>query len=137
MSFENGGSIFANYPKSSNEERENVEALKTFAERGSKVLLLQKSDEKGCRRADSTIDGVSWEVKTNHTPTVSAIDNALRSCNGQSKNLVLNIKSDITNEMIENGFWMRIYRTNLERIIVERNGKIEKEYFRDEFILKE
>ncbi len=95
MSFENGGSIFANYPKSSNEERENVEALKTFAERGSKVLLLQKSDEKGCRRADSTIDGVSWEVKTNHTPTVSAIDNALRSCNGQSKNLVLNIKSTV------------------------------------------
>ncbi|MBO4507120.1 MAG: hypothetical protein J5747_00610 [Spirochaetaceae bacterium] len=110
--------------------------MKTFADKGSKVILRKAINKTGVRSADCTIDGIKWEVKTNHKATVSAIDNAVHSCNGQAKNLVLNIKSDISTKLVEKAFWKRIYRTNLEKIIVERNGVIEREYQRDEFIKK-
>lgn len=131
---ESGGSIVANYKKSPPEEKENVAALKAFAERGSKVVLRKADNRAGVRTADCTIDGISWEVKTNHTATVSAIDNALRKCNGQSKNLVLNITSDMTEEMLVAGFKGRIHRTNLEQITVERNGEIKRTYTRGEIL---
>lgn len=131
---ESGGSIVANYKKSPPEEKENVAALKAFAEKGSKVVLRKADNKMGVRTADCTIDGISWEVKTNRTATVSAIDNALHSCHGQSKNLVLNITSGISTEQVEKAFWGRVWRTNLEKITVERNGVIERVYQRCEFI---
>ena len=67
-------------------------------------MLCKANNKAGVHTADCTIDGVEWEVKTNHTATVSAIDNALHSCNGQSKNLVLNITSGISTEQVEKAF---------------------------------
>ena len=130
----NGGSIIANYKKPTPEEKENIAALKTFAEKGEKVVLIKANN--AVRTADCTINGISWEVKTNKRPTMSALDNEIRSCNGQSKNLILNIKSGVSIEIIEKALLGRIHRTNIEKIIVERNGIIEKEYTRDEFIKK-
>ena len=131
---ESGGSIVANYKKTPPEEKENVAALKAFAERGSKVVLRKANNKAGVRTADCTIDGVEWEVKTNHTATVSAIDNALRKCNGQSRNLVLNITSDMSEEMLISGFRVRIHRTNLDQITVERHGEIKRTYSRTEIL---
>ena len=108
--------------------------MKAFADKGSKVVLRKADNTEGVRSADSTIDGVVWEVKTNYEPTVSAIDNALRKCNGQSKNLVLNVTSDIPDEMLLEGFKGRIHRTNLEQITVERHGEIKRTYSREEIL---
>ena len=108
--------------------------MKAFAEKGSKVVLVEAVNKAKVRTADCTIDGVVWEVKTNRTPTVSAVDNALHSCNGQSKNLVLNITSDLPDEKLLKGMKGRIRRTNLENIVVERNGVIEKIYSREDLI---
>ena len=118
--------------KQSNEEKENVAALKAFAEKGSKVVLVEAVNKQNIRTADCTIDGVAWEVKTNKTSTVSAVDNALHSCNGQSKNLVFNITSDLTEEKLLKGMKNRIRRTNLENIVIERNGVIESVYSRED-----
>lgn len=133
---ESGGSIVSENQKITNEEKDNIDALKAFADKGDKVVLLKTSDQKGVRTADSTINGVLWEVKTNRTPTESAIDTALRSCNGQSKNLVLNLKSGITDTRLISGLKGRIQRTNIQKIIVERNGVIVKNFNRKDLIKK-
>lgn len=91
---------------------------------------------KNVRTADSTVNGVEWEVKTNRTPTESAIDYALRSSNGQSKNLILNIKSNITDAKVMKALKNRIKRTNIQNIVLERNGVIVKTLKRNDLITK-
>lgn len=86
------------------------------------------------RTADSMINNVLWEVKTNREPTSSAIDSALRSSSGQSKNLIINIESKITDSKILQGLKSRIKRTRIEKIIIERKGKIVKTYTRKELL---
>lgn len=127
-----GGYIAAEYDRSTHEEKDNLAALKAFADRGARVVLRGALND--IRTADCTIDGTVWEVKTNRTPTVSAIDNALRSCNGQAENLILNVLSDISAALLEQAFWNRVYRTHIEKIIVERHGTIARTYLRYEFI---
>lgn len=132
----NGGMIVTENPKPNREERENIEALKTFAEQGEKIVLLKTSDKKGHRSADCTRNGIIWEVKTNKTPTSSAIDSELRSCNGQSENLILNLVSGISKDKVVKGINARIHRTNIKKIVIEINGKVEGEYNRNDFIKK-
>lgn len=86
------------------------------------------------RSYDCEINGVDWEVKTNYKATVSAIDHAVRSCNGQSKNMILNVTSDISDEDIFTGIKQRIKYTDIENITVERNGKIMTRYTRGDFL---
>ena len=128
-----GGSIVSNYTDHPREEKENLDALKTFADSGESVVLLKADSRQGVRTPDCTRNGVDWEVKTNYKPTVSAIDHALRSCNGQSKNLILNVTSDISDEDIFKGIDRRIKRTDIENIVVERNGKVTTTYTRSDF----
>lgn len=127
-SYKNGGAIIAEYAKKTKEESENIEALRYFAEKGFCVRLIKTDNAK--RTADALIENEKWEVKTNYTPTASAIDNAIRSCNGQAENLILNIKSNISDEILEKGIKSRIYRTNIKKIIVIKDGKIIKEISR-------
>lgn len=122
--YKNGGSIVAEYAKRTKEEMENVEALRPIAALGRTVTLVERSKTIGVRTADAIIDGEKWEVKTNYKPTKSAIDNALRSCNGQAKNLIINIQSDITDENLIGGIKLRIHRTDIETIVIVKNGKI-------------
>ena len=131
QSFDNGGCISAEYDKRTNEENENIKALTPLAAMGKKIILKATSKKTGVRSADSFVDGELLEVKTNHTPTVSAIDNAIRSCNGQAKNLLINIESNISQETLEKGIKGRIFRTNIEKIIIVKNGKIERTYYRN------
>lgn len=131
---ESGGRISANYGEATKEEAENVAALMAFALHGSSVVLMKAVNKQKIRSADCTIDGVEWEVKTNRKATASAIDNALRSCNGQSKNLILNLTSGITDELLLRGMKSRIHRTSIERIVVERNGEIVRTYSRNDII---
>ena len=128
-SYENGGSIIAEYAKRTKEEAENVEALRTFAAQGKTVTLIKADNAK--RTSDAMIGNEKWEVKTNYTPTKSAIDNALRSCNGQVENLIINIKSGISDETIAKGIKSRIHRTNIKRIVIVRDGKVTKEITRE------
>ena len=111
-----------------------MEALIPLAETGKKITLLRATNERNTKNADALIDGEKWEVKTNFTPTKSAIDNALHSCNGQSQNLVLNIKSEITEETLMEGIRSRLRRTIIERIIIIREGKIEKTLRRSDIL---
>lgn len=134
--YDNGGLLESENKTPTKEENDNIEALKTFAEKGDKVILLKTSNVQNTRTADSTINGVLWEVKTNRTPTESAIDSALRSSNGQSKNLIINIKSGISDAKLLAGLKGRIQRTNIQKIIVERNGVIVKTITRKELVNK-
>lgn len=49
-----GGTITANYKKRTNEEKENIDALKAFAEKGSKVVLVEAVNKAKVRTADCT-----------------------------------------------------------------------------------
>lgn len=131
-----GGSIMSEYQKPTREEKDNVEALKAFADTGDIVVLKRIIDHDHIRTADCTINGIEWEVKTNRVATISAIDNALRSCYGQSVNLILNIKSGMSDEMILKGLWQRIHRTDIKQIVIERDGNIERTYSREEILQK-
>ena len=131
---ESGGSVVKNYKGTPKEERANFAALKTFADNGSKVVLLETKKGYKVRTADCTINGVEWEIKTNQTATISAIDNAVHSCNGQSKNLILNVTSSLSDEDVFTGIKGRIMRTNIENIVVERNGEIQARYKREDFV---
>lgn len=88
----------------------------------------------GVKSADSRIGGELWEVKTNRTPTISAVDNALRSCNSQARNLVLNVESDISNKSLMAGITGCLPRTEIEKIIIVRGGRIAKRLSRDSLL---
>lgn len=132
----NGNSIISENKFPTREEADNIAALKTFADKGDTVVLLRTSDQKGARTADSTINGVLWEVKTNIEPTSSAIDSALHSSNGQAKNLIINVVSGITDARLLKGLKERIKRTRLEKIVIERKGVIVKTYLRKDLLGK-
>lgn len=104
--------------------------------KGDKVVLLKTSNVKNTRSADSTINGVLWEVKTNREPTSSAIDSALHSSNGQAKNLIINVVSGITDAKLLKGLKGRIKRTRLEKIVIERKGVVVKTYLRKDLLGK-
>ena len=132
----NGNSILSENKSPTREEADNIAALKTFADKGDKVVLLKTSNVKNTRSADSTINGVLWEVKTNREPTSSAIDSALHSSNGQAKNLIINVVSGITDAKLLKGLKGRIKRTRLEKIVIERKGVVVKTYLRKDLLGK-
>ena len=132
-SYNNGGSIIAEYAKKTKEESENIEALRPIAALGRTVTLIERSKTIGVRTADAIIDGEIWEVKTNYTPTKRAIGGAIRKANGQAEKMVINIKSDITDKDIYNGIKGQIKYTNIQEVIVVRNGKIVR-FLRNDFV---
>lgn len=74
-----------------------------------------------------------WEIKTNKEPTKSAIDHALRKANTQAKKMILNVTSEITELDLIRGIKGRFPRTDLEEIIIIKDGVI-RHYFKSDFV---
>ena len=113
---ESGGGVVADYEEPTSEEHDNLEAARYIADLGKMVVLVKPSNLE--KTADALIDGIPWEIKTNRTPTKSAIDHALRTASKQSRKMILNVKSDISEKELDRGIKGRLFRTNLEEVLV-------------------
>lgn len=123
--------ISSNHGK--DEAAENI-GIATYLANTHKYEIELMGRVEGKRTADSfnkTL-GITQEYKVNTTPTRSAIDNAIRSAVGQSSNIVLEVRSDISDGDLINAIRARVRREkDVRSVNVIRNGK-DKTYMRDE-----
>ena len=105
-----GGKITANYADATKEEEQNTVALKPLAQKGFVIELRQAVNKQNVKSADALINGETWEIKTNYTPTKNAIDNALRKGKRQAQNVILDIQSGITEDMLRRGVKSRVLK---------------------------
>ena len=105
-----GGKITAGYVEPTKEEEQNTVALKPLAQKGFVIELRQAVNKQNVKTADALINGEYWEIKTNYTPTKNAIDNALRKGKRQAQNVILDIQSGITEDMLRRGVKSRVLK---------------------------
>lgn len=106
-----GGKVTKSYAGTPKEETQNFAAAKVIADKkGWTVDLLDNPPDK--KSADALINGEFWEIKTNFTPTASAVDSAIKNAKGQSRNIVLHIQSDIETKIAIKAVKRRLERNN-------------------------
>jgi SPP1 gp7 family putative phage head morphogenesis protein len=66
----------------------------------------------GKKNPDFNMNGIPAELKANETPTISAIDNALRKAKSQAGIVILDIKSNIKPAELEKAVYNRVQRTD-------------------------
>ena len=107
-----------------NEKKENVRVATYLAEKhGYEIdLIANPSDRKSPDSFNHTLQ-VFQEYKVNGSPTISSIDNALRSGAKQADNIVLCVDSGISLEMLSNALNNRVRRSTIKNVTVIINGK--------------
>ena len=107
-----------------NEKKENVRVATYLAEKhGYEIdLIANPSDRKSPDSFNHTLQ-VFQEYKINGSPTISSIDNALRSGAKQADNIVLCVDSGISLEMLSNALNNRVRRSTIKNVTVIINGK--------------
>lgn len=108
-----------------NEKQENIRVADYFANKyGYEIDLLPQDNERPCADTYNRTLGYEEEYKVNSEPTVSAIDNAIRSAKRQADRIVLWIDSDISCGDITKAMKSRVERAkNIQSITVVMNGK--------------
>ena len=119
------------------EKTENTEIASYLANKyGYEINLIAKSNEKGAKSADTfnkTLQ-IKQEYKRIHTPTINAVDKALRSTQNQANFVVLDIKADISDDDLKNAIKGRVRRSEwIEEVVVIRNGE-DKTYLRADIL---
>jgi len=132
------GNVFVSSKHFKNERKENIEIASYLANKYSENidLIAPKINQKTADSFNKTRN-VYQEYKRNNQPTVSAIDNAIRTAANQANHIVLDIKSKIDDGMLRNAIQSRVNRAkNIKEIIVIRNGD-DKIYLRVDIIKKD
>lgn len=125
------GKVIKNYKSSRPEDRDNMEAAEMIADYGKTIELLEPDNRQNKKNADAKMDGEAWEIKTNRTPTKSAIDNALRAAAKQADRVILHVLSDIPEERMREAVKNRFRREeNLKEIIILTEWKL-RQYDRE------
>lgn len=128
-----GGKVTKSYSGTSREEAQNFAAVIPLADQGKNITLIQPVNKEGVRTADAIIDGEFWEIKTNKTPSKSAIDHEIRKANTQAKKMIINVTSGIDEETLLRGIKGRLPHTEIEELVIIKGGKIRR-YVRDDFV---
>ncbi len=118
-----------------NEKQENIEIASHFANKYShEIDLLGKSDiEKTADTLNKTL-GIEQEYKRIEKKTKNAVDNALRSAKDQADNIVLDIKSEISNGDLRDVISSRVTRSkNIKTITIIKDGD-DKTYKREDIL---
>lgn len=115
------------YKKKSAEEEQNLAVAKIIADKLGVDVNLRYNDPTK-KTADATINGESWEIKTNYSPTKSAIDSSIKNAKGQAKNVILHIQSDIKVKDAVMAVKHRMDRSNhFDRVyVITKKGRIIK-----------
>lgn len=119
------------------EKAENIEIAKYFAEKyGHTIDLIKPNQNKKTADAYNYTKKEFQEYKTNKTPTKSAIDSALRGGGKQAKHIVINIISDISEDVLTRGIIGRVNKKNeIEKVTIIRNNE-DKTYTREQISQK-
>lgn len=120
-----------------NEKQENIEIASHFANKYShEIDLLGKSNETGVKTADvlNKTLGIEQEYKRIATPTIEAVSKAIRSAKKQADNIVLDIKSEISNGDLRSAIISRVTRSkNIKTITIIKDGD-DKTYKREDIL---
>ena len=125
--------ISSNHGK--NEAEENIEIATHLADRHKyEIDLIANDDNKVTPDSFNKSLNIYQEYKVNKTPTISAIDNEIRAAKRQADNIVLSVKSDISDGLLRRGIQNRVRLSeNIESITVIRNGR-DKTYAREDIL---
>ena len=128
-----GGSVRKSYSGTPKEESQNLAAEKPLAEQGKKITLISPVNKEGVRTADAIIDGEYWEIKTNKTPTKSAIDHEIRKANTQAGKMIIHVTSGISEETLMRGIKGRLPHTKIDELVIVKDGTV-RHYSKDDFV---
>ncbi|MDO5608269.1 MAG: phage minor head protein [Capnocytophaga sp.] len=120
----NNGSVKVSSFHGKNEKTENIEIASYFANKyNHEIELLRKLEvEKSADVFNKTL-GIEQEYKRVSKPTKSAVDNALRSAYKQAENVVLDIKSNISDGDLRDAILNRIRRVEeIKTLVIINNG---------------
>ena len=117
-----GGKVTKSYAGTPKEEAQNLSAAKVLADKkGWNVELRYNTPNR--KSADAKINGEDWEIKTNYTPTASAVDSAIKNAKGQARNVILHIQSDIETKDAVNAVKWRLARKNhYDKVLIITKG---------------
>ncbi len=118
-----------------NEKQENIEIASHFANKYShEIDLLGKSHTQKTADVLNKTLGIEQEYKRIEKKTKSAVDNALRSAKDQADNIVLDIKSEISNGDLRDVISSRVTRSkNIKTITIIKDGN-DKTYKREDIL---
>ncbi len=97
-------------------------------------LIRASNIKKSADAVDAS--GKPIEIKTNNTPTKSAVDNALRrAAHGQSSDILLRLKSAMDSDVLKSAIYDRVQRTrNITSVTVIDTDDSVKTYARSEIL---
>ncbi len=128
-----GGKVTKSYAGTPKEEAQNLAAVIPLANQGKHINLISPVNKEGVRTADATIDGEFWEIKTNKTPSKSAIDHEIRKANTQAKKMIINVTSGIDENTLLRGIKGRLPHTQIEELVIIKDGEI-RNYKKSDFV---
>lgn len=128
-----GGKVTKSYAGSPKEEAQNLAAVVPLANQGKHITLIPPVNKEGVRTADAVIDGEFWEIKTNKTPSKSAIDHEIRKANTQAKRMIINVTSGIDEETLMRGIKGRLTHTKIEELVIIKDGEV-RNYKKSDFV---
>lgn len=95
--------------------------------------MIQPVNKEGVRTADAIVDGEFWEIKTNKTPSKSAIDHEIRKANTQAKRMIINVTSGIEEDVLMRGIKGRLPHTKIEELVIIKDGEV-RNYKKSDFV---
>lgn len=116
-------------------KQENKEIAVYFAEKyGHEIdLIAHQNDRKTADVYNRTLEREQEYVR-NKTATLSAIDNALRKSQYQAADIVIEIKSEMSDGDLRNAIQSRVRRSkNIQRITIIRDGN-DKSYLKSDIV---